>query len=260
MLFHKNEYEFFLNNKYKYTWYLVPKVGSLSILYWLLDNNYLNSIDSKTLESIEKKINKQCFTSKMLLHRKEYNSFINHKYKYIWYLVSKVASRSVLYWLWHNNYIDSIDPKNEIKLNKQYFTFAFCRNPFDRLVSTYFDRVKNHTDSQGLKRTHPFYNQWIDKDFATFVSDVCNMPNCKMDYHLFPQIYFIPRNIDFIGRFENFQKDFEFVTNKLFNKKFDNRKYNPTERSHYSEYYDDNLRIMVYNKYKKDFKRFGYSF
>jgi hypothetical protein len=181
--------------------------------------------------------------------------YLSHKYKYIWYVVPKCGRTSLFHWLIEHNLIEQekTGPPTEVSLSvkhNRYFTFAFCRNPYDRLVSVYFDKVK--------KQQLPLYRIWKDKSFQEFASDVCDMPTRKMDGHLIPQVFRIPENINFLGRFENLQNDFYIVTNQLFSITFDNRKYNSTKHKHYSEYYNKALKDKVYTKYKEDFEIFGY--
>lgn len=190
-----------------------------------------------------------------MAYTKLYKPCVGHKHKYIWYLVPKAGSRSLLYWLTQQGLLDQrLDKQPNFdlftELQAGYFTFAFCRNPYDRLVSVYFDKVK--------KQQLPLYRRWKDKSFQQFASDICDMPTRKMDGHLLPQIYFIPEYIDFLGRFENLKNDFHVITNQLFPITFDNRKYNSTQHKHYSEYYNKALKDKVYTKYKEDFERFNY--
>jgi len=181
--------------------------------------------------------------------------YLGHKYKYIWYVVPKCGRTSLLYWLKKHNLIEqekkglSTGDSLSVKHN-EYFTFAFCRNPYDRLVSAYFDKV--------VKQKLPLYKRWKDKSFKEFANDVCDMPTDKVDGHIVPQVFLIPENLDFLGRFENLNQDIQTVTNKLFNINFDNRCYNASEHNHYPEYYNKALRDKVYAKYKEDFERFGY--
>lgn len=184
-----------------------------------------------------------------------YKTCVGHKHKYIWYLVPKVGSRSLLYWLHQQGFIDQrLDNQPNFDLSTElqagYFTFAFCRNPYDRLVSVYFDKVK--------KQQLPLYRIWKDKSFQQFAIDVCDMSAQKMDGHLLPQKCLIPEYIDFLGRFENLQNDLHTITKQLFLATFDNRKYNSTKHNHYSQYYDKTLKDKVYKKYKEDFESFGY--
>lgn len=182
--------------------------------------------------------------------------YLSHKHKYIWYVVPKCGRTSLLWWLTKHNLIEQekegIATGGLLSVNhNEYFTFAFCRNPYDRLVSTYFNKV--------IKQEIPCFRRWRDMSFAEFASDVCNMPTGGMDGHIVPQVFLIPdENLDFLGRFENLNQDIQTITHKLFNLNFDNRCYNASEHKHYSEYYSKSLKYKVYKKYKEDFERFGY--
>ena len=181
--------------------------------------------------------------------------YASDTHKYIWYVVPKCGRTSLLYWLIKHNLIEQektgLSTGDSLSVNhNEYFTFAFCRNPYDRLVSTYFDKV--------TRQELPFYKRWKNKSFAEFASDVCDMSTDNMDGHVIPQVFLIPKNLDFLGRFENLNQDIQTVTNKLFNIKFDDRHYNKSKHKHYSEYYDKILRDKVYIKYKEDFERFRY--
>ena len=202
-----------------------------------------------------------------------YRYYIHHNYEYVYYAVPKVCTRTILEWLLNNkcinfdklilsstgNYYPA--PYYRPRLPKEhqtYFTFAFCRNPFDRLVSLYFNKVIGEKSKYRLK----FYQQWEDKNFKTFVSDLCDIHFDKLDGHAKLQNSIIPKNISFLGRFENFIEDFDYVTNTLFNKSFRQNEIhsNKTQHKHYSEYYNKNLIQKVYKKYHQDFERFGYTF
>ncbi len=198
--------------------------------------------------------------------------YIHHDYEYVYYAVPKVCTRTILEWLLNNkcinfdklilsstgNYYPAPYYRRRLpKEHQTYFTFAFCRNPFDRLVSLYFNKVIGEKSKYRLK----FYQQWEDKNFKTFVSDLCAIHFDKLDGHAKLQNSIIPENISFLGRFENFNKDFNYVTNTLFKESFKNTLHlNKTNHKHYSEYYDKSLVEKVYKKYHQDFERFGYTF
>lgn len=86
-----------------------------------------------------------------------------------------------------------------------YFKFAFVRNPWDRLVSEYLYRKHNK---------HFTFKDFILRGFPE--------PDPYKDAyrHVMPQYDFIfdaagKQLVDFVGRFENLQQDFDMVCQKL---------------------------------------------
>jgi hypothetical protein len=81
--------------------------------------------------------------------------------------------------------------------------------------------------------------------------------------------------VDYVGRFENLQNDFNNICKALglneINLPHVNRarkeisilsflKQNKREKKHYSEYYDSETKEIVENAYKNDIQIFNYSF
>ena len=155
----------------------------------------------------------------------------------------------------------------------EYFKFAFVRNPWDRCVSEYVWRIKQFGNfingpvnvNNGV--SHPNYTKdWVRQNvtFKDFVKQ--NFPYQELSYHqhMKPQSDYIydstGAEIDFIGRFENLEKDFSFVCKKIFNKEILLPHKFKTNRTVYTEYYDEETKQIVAEKYAKDIEYFGYKF
>lgn len=95
-----------------------------------------------------------------------------------------------------------------LKLNEQNFSFSFVRNPFDRVVSCYNNKViSNPVVSAPMEAMNLYHGMPFDE----FVRTLARTPDDKMDIHLLPQAsilkidgQLIPK---FVGRLENIQED-----------------------------------------------------
>ena len=65
--------------------------------------------------------------------------------------------------------------------------------------------------------------------------------------------------VDFIGRFENYQEDWKKIT-KLLGVQKELVKLNSSSHLPYQEYYNDTLKDFVAKTYQEDIKRFDYEF
>ena len=96
-----------------------------------------------------------------------------------------------------------------------------------------------------------------DLSFPDFVFNITN--DVWKSYNWSKQINFLPPdiNFDFIGKFENFEKDWKYVADKIsLPKKIGH--YNVFRLYDYRDYYTDNEIGLVETYYKEDFEAFGY--
>lgn len=125
-----------------------------------------------------------------------------------------------------------------LERQKQYFSFAFVRNPWDRIMSSYL-----YSRRLGFKFT-----------FESFLDSP------RFANHCGTQSSFLNNNIDFVGRFENLQEDFDIVCGKL---GLDAKRLpheNKTTHGHYTEWYTDERKKLIQDRYSEDIEVFNYKF
>ena len=142
-----------------------------------------------------------------------------------------------------------------------YFAFTFVRNPWDRLVSIF---ISHHKPFFPNFRSYVIEVENIIKRYMDGKSLLFNRrKNAMSDMFLQPQIGFIKYNeknvMDFVGRFENFEEDYEKLCNMLNIPVIHHHK-RQSDRLHYSKYYNDHRRDLIANLYKEDIDFFGYKF
>lgn len=148
------------------------------------------------------------------------------------------------------------------KLFEKYFKFTFVRNPWDRLVSAFWFLKAggvNRRDKEWAGEHLASYN-----NFDRFVKSWLNSKSIYSHIHFVPQYEFICNKksrleVDFVGYFENFEQDFQFVREKL-GICTDLSRLNASRRTHYKNYYDIETIEIVADVYQKDIEIFGYDF
>jgi len=145
---------------------------------------------------------------------------------------------------------------------QRYFKFAFVRNPWDRLVSTYsFLRGGGMND---LDRTWSETIMPRFGGFGDFVRGWLNEENVWSWVHFVPQTHFIVNEggklmVDYLGRFENIGHDFAQVARHL-GCDLKLPKSNESVHRPYVDYYDEESREIVRKVYASDIAAFGYEF
>ena len=147
---------------------------------------------------------------------------------------------------------------HEPLLKKGYFCFSFTRNPFKRVCSLYhfFNTDKCMRWSQNRK-THELIKKLSFKEFVMKLSEF------KYDQHFTEQYKFLSHpiyKVNFIGKVETMQQDFNIICDKLGIPQQQLPHKNKTKHKHYTEYYDDETRQIVAEKYTRDIEVFGYKF
>ena len=171
----------------------------------------------------------------------------------------------------------------------QYFKFSFVRNPWSRLVSEY-----NYRRMQGVEQYQQEFKRFLFEEFPKACADDYAT---SQDYyrHVIPQWKFLYDEngkclVDFIGKFESLQQDFDQVCQqlsipqtmlphknitairgdglsalkqKLIKYIFHTLSINhqgSSVKPHYSTYYDNESQAFVADYYHKDIELFNYQF
>ena len=105
-------------------------------------------------------------------------------------------------------------PKVNLYDKEKYFTFAFVRNPYDRLYSAFkMIRIIDREQKRTITSDDVFDNFNL---FASLVSD-----RKIVNDHISSQTYYVPtiqHKVNFIGKFENLSDDWKKLNHTLDNK------------------------------------------
>jgi len=136
-----------------------------------------------------------------------YNVTIGCDPKFIWFRVAKCGTRSIFRALRESGATLSV--KNGIFMHyrpnamRSHHKFAFVRNPWDRFVSCFYDRVVDRNHFGFDKKSHRKMQNL--SEFISYAEQL-NLDRC--DVHLRRQSSLIDLNaLDFLGRMENFEED-----------------------------------------------------
>lgn len=196
---------------------------------------------------------------------------ISHKHKFIYVQIPKTGGMSINGVLrplgdftprtvYHQPIQDLLA---EMKPGVEYYKFAFVRNPWDRLVSTFFFITQ-------MKMDKSLGRQYQSAGFEAFIR------NHNKEFN-FPTRYG-PRNrpfdcqldwisvdgkieVDFVGRFENLHADYTKACEEAGIRQVEQLPHaNKARRTHYSDYYDKETRAIVAERCREDIEFFGYRF
>ncbi len=141
------------------------------------------------------------------------------------------------------------------------FKFTYVRNPFERLVSCFVDKIAND------EKDNPFekYNYCMGilnsiKNFDDFVKCIVSIPDRWADRHFKSQHSYIYENekklVDYIGKVEDLPNDYNFIQKKYNLNCIDHM--NKSKKYDWKSYYTKETANLVYEYYKKDILIFGY--
>lgn len=156
------------------------------------------------------------------------------------------------------NVMEYVDDVFNLKRDN-IFTFGFVRNPYDRAVSSW---KFNNRNSMSEDTT---FLQFCRKLKLVDLLPESGIAKDDQLLHACEQHPFLicrekKLEATFIGKFENLQQDFNTVCEKMGVKQQQLPHVNRTKHKHYTEYYDEETKQIVTEKYAKDIELFGYEF
>lgn len=194
--------------------------------------------------------------------KQKYNLTICHAKKFMWFRVAKVATRTI-FQIFDDAHIP-LDAEHAMQCHypvqryHDYFKFAFVRNPWDRLVACWHNKVveQNHF--------HFSAETWVNmQNFPGFVDYImANRSIIQRDAHLRPQSALIDLNeLDYLGRFEHLAAHLTEISQILGLGNITIPHKNASKRDRdYRIYYDDASCRKVAEIYQKDIRMFSYQF
>jgi hypothetical protein len=151
------------------------------------------------------------------------------------------------------------------RLKDKAFRFTFVRNPYDRLVSCWAQKIDQPThDNRGMRkmgfRPGMPWEEWLDAALS--------IPPEKMDIHFRPQSLLLCYRgwlpVDFVGKFEDLEHDWRVVQHyaqeRAALKLPDLQKLTTSEHPPYREMFNQHQRLKVEAVYGRDFELFEYEF
>jgi len=183
---------------------------------------------------------------------------IDHKLKFVFLHIPRTGGNSIKSTLGIKGHLHQRASAFDRDIIRNYFSFSFTRNPWDRFVSCYF-----YLKAGGMNEKYDARDRekFLDK-YSSFEGFVRNVDFCELfdQQHFKPQSEYLDRELSFIGRFEKIDRDFGDVCRKIGVSGGRLPKKNSSRRQSYRGYYNSRTKSIIAEKYKDDIERFCYSF
>ena len=146
---------------------------------------------------------------------------------------------------------------------QRYFKFTFVRNPWDRAVSAYTYLANG---GSAASEEDIYWSKFVN-DFDSFDDFMCqwlSADNAMRNALFTPQVVFLKNifgqlSMDFVGRFENLQADFNAIAQKLGVER-ELPHLNQSRSNPYQTFYSERSRALVAEVYAEDIAAFDYRF
>lgn len=222
--------------------------------------------------------------AKKIWHKRIPQGIVCHPYKFIYFPVPKVACSSMkiliaqLCELEQKSCPHIIDfefvSAQHLDNYPDYHCFTVVRNPWDRLVSCYKDKIHHFSETNngrlflGFKRYNQIFRVkafYPKMPFDQFVKAVSLIPDRLSDEHFRSQTRLIgtPKGsltVTKVAKLENLNLDLADIFTTLNIPNIEIAKTNQTNPAQYRDYYNSRLKNIVARRYRSDIEIFKYNF
>jgi len=192
----------------------------------------------------------------------ETTGIVLEQYQAIFFYVPKVASTSLIKAFTTIEYGEEMTLEDVPKLKRHdiskynnYYKFAIVRNPYDRLVSCYYDKIL----AGGID-----FGENINS-FNKFAEKICSIPDKRSNMHFKSQCQFLCNRkgnllMDYVGKFENIEQEYSRICSVIgVQNPPDLVKKNKSDKFNYRKKNgDERISLMAMKRYRKDCALFGY--
>jgi hypothetical protein len=201
---------------------------------------------------------------------------ISPKFKFIFVHIQKTGGmsvRSAFSAKWATDHSTALEWKAKKPEEwETYFKFAFVRNPWSFMVSRYFFLSDKKRKGKRGYRTSAgkSFKEWVvwHTSPKRFTQD---KKRGFLGVDGFPMQFYRPLSewisdekgniiVDFVGRLENLQGDFDFICKAIDRDRYVLPRINTSKHRDYRSYYDEETRGIVASFFEKDIRNFGYEF
>lgn len=189
---------------------------------------------------------------------------ICHKYRLIYIYIPKNACTTLKHLFYelengqkfiskspqdiHHHKIFEIINHQDFNNYLNYFKFIFLRNPYDRFLSFYKNKIKNLKNPNFFRNfsKYGFHENMTQKETIELIRQI---PDKYCEQHFKPQYRFFKPKMNFIGKVENLENDWRKISLIQGLPEVTINHYNQTT----SDILDENIKDLIYEKYRKDF-------
>jgi len=206
---------------------------------------------------------------------------ISHSHKFIFFAAGKTGTTSIEKLLQPHASPFELTPEEVGLFNKHippvclrervpadvfesYFKVAFVRNPWDWVVSrvSFSNRPRSRWSLARVKKQPQRISEREIRD--SFGIHAPTFRGLDWVDSVYQHARLADRDgrllVDYVGRFESLQEDFDAICDRIGLPRQALPHLNRTRHRRYTEYYDDETRQLVAQKYSRDIRVFGYDF